>query len=140
MNDAPLTVSGNKEGKVTLLFDPSLKVTLSTGILPVEQVQLNASHTDFSGMNLMSAEMNTLISGVSYSLKPDDSQSLMPDESKINLPDFMKDDRYVLKYQKEKNEYTSLEITGAIPAIGTISKTMIVDGLIVKDTVSKSKQ
>lgn len=105
--------------KVTLLLDPMQKVTLSTGILPVEQIQINANHTNFSGMKLMSTEMNMLIS----------------EENRIQLPDFTKNGKFTREYpmrENDKIEYKTLVVEKASPAIDTIDKTFITDGFIVK--------
>lgn len=118
-------ISGNQTAKVTLLFDPTLKVTLSTGFLPVEQILINATHTDFSGMNLMLAEMNTLIS----------------EENKIQLPDFTNGETFKRLYASTRDEnkiiYESLELVKSEQMIATIGKTMINDGFIAKSTESK---
>lgn len=106
--------------KITLLLDPMQKVTLSTGFLPVEQIQINACHTDFSGMNLMSTEMNMLVS----------------EKNRIQLPDFIKDEKFTREYPTRENnkvEYKTLNVEKASPAIGTIDKTFITDGFIVKN-------
>ncbi|WP_024858990.1 hypothetical protein [Ruminococcus albus] len=119
INAAYPTVSGEKNAKVTLLLDPSLKVTVSTGFLPVEQVQINASHTDLTGMDLMSAEMDMLVS----------------EKDHIQTPDFTKGEKFVRKYPVLENDtsgYKELEVVKAVPAIGTVEKTIITDGLIVK--------
>ena len=110
-------VSGETTAKVTLLLDPLLKVTLSTGILPVEQIQINSNHTDFGKMNLQLAEMNTLIS----------------DEQKIPLPDFAKNKKYTRIYT-QNNKNIHLKIIKDDPKIDTINKTIITDGFIVKET------
>ena len=118
-------ISGSKTAKVTLLFDPSLKITLTTGFLPVEQIQVNAAHTDFSGMNLMLAEMNTLIS----------------EEDKIQLPDFTNGETFKRLYASKRDEnkiiYESLDLVKSEQTIATIGKTMINDGFIAKSTESK---
>ncbi|MBR6309924.1 MAG: hypothetical protein IKR52_01810, partial [Paludibacteraceae bacterium] len=118
-------ISGTKTAKVTLLFDPSLKVTLTTGFLPVEQIQVNAAHTDFSKMNLMLAEMNTLIS----------------EEKKIQLPDFTNGETFKRLYASTRDEnkiiYESLELVKSEQMIATIGKTMINDGFIAKSTESE---
>ena len=106
--------------KITLLLDPMQKVTLSTGILPVEQIQINASHTDFNGMNLMSTEMNTLIS----------------EKKQIQVPDFIKNDNFTREYptlENDKLEYKKLDVVKETSTIGTIDKTFITDGFIVKN-------
>ena len=115
------TVSEEKSQKITLLMDPSLNVTLSTGFLPVEQVQINASHTDFSTMELMSSELNTLIN----------------EDDKFQAPDFLQNEQYIRQYPVLKNdvkEYVSLDIVNAMPAIGNIGATTITDGFIVKQS------
>lgn len=113
-------ISGKKTAKVTLLFDPSLKITLTTGFLPVEQIQVNAAHTDFSGMNLMLAEMNTLIT----------------EENRVQLPDFMKMEKFARKYSSKryenKIEYENIFVEKAESSIGLIGKTMFNDGFIAK--------
>ena len=118
------TVSGEKIAKVTLLMDPSLSVTLSTGILPVEQIQIDASHTDFSQMNLKQAEMNTLISEI----------------DRIQLPDFTDGENFTRKHPVlpkkttgEDNEYESIKVVKAEPTIGTIGNLFITDGFLVKE-------
>ena len=121
-------VSGVKPAKVMLLLDPSQKVTLSTGFLPVEQIQIDARHTDFSNMNLMSAVMDTLIS----------------EETKIQLPDFAKGEKFTREYPKldtEKNNvnYQSIDVVKASSAIGIIGKTMITDGFILKQKQNNSQ-
>lgn len=106
--------------KITLLLDPMQKVTLSTGILPVEQIQINASHIDFNGMNLMSTEMNTLIS----------------EENQIQVPDFIKNDNFTREYptlENDKLEYKKIDVVKETSTIGTIDKTFITDGFIVKN-------
>jgi hypothetical protein len=122
------TISGKTSAKVTLLLDPSLKVTLSTGILPVEQIQINAIHTNFSKMNLQLAEMNTLIS----------------DDKKILLPNFSKNAKFIRQYPQKSQDtnnndisYTSLEIINDDSKIGTIEKTIITDGFIAKSNKRK---
>ncbi|MDD7515457.1 hypothetical protein [Ruminococcus flavefaciens] len=115
------TVSEEKSQKITLLMDPSLNVTLSTGFLPVEQVQINASHTDFSTMELMSSELNTLIN----------------EDDIFQAPDFLQNEQYLRQYPVLKNdvkEYVSLDIVNAMPAIGNIGATTITDGFIVKQS------
>lgn len=118
-------ISGNQTAKVTLLFDSSLKVTLSTGFLPVEQIQVNTAHTDFSKMNLMLAEMNTLIS----------------EEDKIQLPDFTNGETFKRLYASKRDEnkiiYESLELVKSEQTIATIGKTMINDGFIAKSIESE---
>ena len=122
LNAEPPKVSGTSPAKVTLLLDPSMKVTLSTGFLPIEQIQINANHTDFSNMDLMLTEMNTLIS----------------EENKILLPNFTKGKKYLREYPKKEKESTlrkkiNIEIANStMETIGTIGKTMITDGFIVK--------
>lgn len=132
LNAAPPTVSGrNIETKidsdpktVTLLFDPMLKVTLSTGFLPVEQIQINARHTDFSSINLKLVEMNTLIS----------------EEETILLPDFTKGDSFKRKYPilekkstgKETTTYKDIDINNNL-ATAPITTTIITDGFIAKN-------
>ena len=122
---APPTVSGKDKvpQKITLLLDPSLMVTLSTGFLPVEQIQINAKHTDFSRMNLKYAEMNTLIS----------------EEEKILLPDFTNGKHFTRKYpiQKDKSaknesiKYKDIEVVNNLHT-SSITKTIITDGFIAK--------
>lgn len=113
-------VSGETAATVTLLLDPMQKVTLSTGILPVEQIQIDANHTDFSNMNLMATEMNTLIS----------------ETNQIQLPDFTRGEKFTREYPILENGITNkalLNVVNAEPKIGTIGKTIITDGFIVKD-------
>ena len=115
------TVSGEKSQKITLLMDPSLNVTLSTGFLPVEQVQINSIHTDFSSMELMSSEFNTLIN----------------EDDKFQAPNFLNNEQYIRQYPVLNNdvkEYVSLNIVNAMPAIGKIGNTTITDGFIVKQS------
>ena len=100
-------------------------VTLSTGFLPVEQIQINAKHTDFSRMNLKYAEMNTLIS----------------EEEKILLPDFTNGKHFTRKYpiQKDKSaknesiKYKDIEVVNNLHT-SSITKTIITDGFIAKTT------
>ena len=117
----PPMVSGEKSAKVTLLLDPSQNVTLSTGFLPVEQVRINARHTDFSNMNLMSVVMDTLIT----------------EETKFQAPDFTKGEKFTRKYPILQNGqdipiYKSIDVVKAAPIIDTIGETMITDGFIAK--------
>ena len=93
--------------------------------MPVEQIQVNAAHTDFSKMNLMLAEMNTLIS----------------EEKKIQLPDFTNGETFKRLYASTRDEnkiiYESLELVKSEQMIATIGKTMINDGFIAKSTESE---
>ena len=122
LNATHPTVSGEKVAKMTLLLDPMQKVTLSTGILPIEQVQIDTRHTDFSGMNLMSTEMNTLIS----------------ETTQIQLPDFTRGEKFTREYpilvEKGFKKNIILDVVKAEPKIGTIDNTIITDGFIVKET------
>ena len=101
-----------------------LKVTLSTGFLPVEQIQINARHTDFSSINLKLVEMNTLIS----------------EEETILLPDFTKGDSFKRKYPilekkstgKETTTYKDIDINNNL-ATAPITTTIITDGFIAKN-------
>ncbi len=114
-------VSGEKDARITLLLDPSQKVSLTTGILPVEQIQIDARHTDFSGMNLMSTEMNSLISEI----------------NQIQLPDFKRGETFTREYpilDKGVKKNIFLNVVKAEPKIGTIDNTIITDGFIVKET------
>ena len=124
LNAAHPLVSRKSSAKFTLLLDPSLKVTLSTGFLPVEHVQINARHTDFSGMNLKLAEMNTLISG----------------DKQIPSPNFTKGGKYTRIYPKQDNTYHSLEVINDDLTIDIIDKTIITDGFIVKETEPQFKK
>ena len=124
LNAAHPLVSGKSSAKFTLLLDPSLKVTLSTGFLPIEHVQINARHTDFSDMNLKLAELNTLISG----------------DKQIPSPNFTKGGKYTRIYPKKDNIYHSLEVINDDLTIDIIDKTIITDGFIVKETEPQFKK
>ena len=113
-------VSGETAATITLLLDPSQKVTLSTGILPVEQIQIDSCHTDFCNMNLMATEMNTLIS----------------ETNQIQLPDFTRGEKFTREYPILENGITNkvhINVINAEPKIGTIGRTIITDGFIVKN-------
>jgi hypothetical protein len=98
---------------VTLLFDPMLKVTLNTGILPVKQIELCEEHTDFSGYNLMTACMNNMLSG----------------ESKAEMPVFAKDKNFVREYPTLEG-YHEIEIVKPYNSVTQLGKTIITDGLL----------
>ena len=111
--------AGNPRKSVTLLFDPLLKVTMNTGFLPVRQLEIYGDHTDFSEFSLLSAELNTVISG----------------ETQAELPDFARGASFGRFYPKLKNSeivYTKIDIGKPSTAIEGIGKTMITDGLIIE--------
>ncbi len=120
LNAEPFSISGADGVKnVTLLFDPMLKVTISTGLLPVKQIEMYGEHTDFSAFELLSAELNTVIS----------------DEDKAVLPDFTSGavfSRYYPVLQGEHVKYEKLKIEKPPAEIETVGKTIITDGIIIE--------
>lgn len=115
---------------VPLLFDPMLKVTVTTGILPVKQAEICGEHTDFSKYRLCAAELNTVLA----------------QESKAELPEFAKGTAYSLFYPKadysvqagegiqKEQKYEELTIVNHALSMGEISGTgsMIVDGMLAE--------
>ncbi|MDR1689990.1 MAG: hypothetical protein LBS21_15495 [Clostridiales bacterium] len=120
LNAKPFSVSA-KDGvkNVTLFFDPMLKVTINTGILPAAQIEIHAEHTDFSGLELMSAELNTVIST----------------ENEAELPDFTRGavfKRYYPVLKGKSVNYEKLAIINPPAEIENAGKTIITDGLLIE--------
>lgn len=112
-----VTVKGSGEAEyVPLLFDPMLKVTVSTGILPVKQVEICGEHTDFSEYQLCAAELNTVLT----------------QGTRAELPDFAKGADYSLLYGI--GNYEEVKIVSSVLSMGEISETgsMIVDGMLTE--------
>ncbi len=132
LNAPAVTVSG-AGGRiyVPLLLDPMLKVTVTTGILPVKQAQICGEHVDFSQYQLCAAELNTVLA----------------QQTKAELPEFARGADYSLFYPtgalelqdkdgrgSETMKYEELTIVNNTLSIGEISGTesMIIDGMIAE--------
>ncbi|MDE5716415.1 MAG: hypothetical protein K2I53_02145 [Lachnospiraceae bacterium] len=132
LNAPAVTVRGT-EGAVyvPLLFDPMLKVTVTTGILPVKQAEICGEHIDFSQYQLCAAELNTVLAqkagaqlpefarGVDYSLFYPADVSEVPDDG----------GRFF-----EKIKYEELPVVNKNLSMGEIggAGSMIVDGMLVE--------
>ncbi|MDE7130538.1 MAG: hypothetical protein K2O65_01905 [Lachnospiraceae bacterium] len=132
LNAPAVTVSGAGDTVyVPLLLDPMLKVTVTTGILPVKQVEICGEHVDFSQYHLCAAELNTVLA----------------QQTKAELPEFAKGANYSLFYptgaselRDEDNEgrakikYEEMTIVNNALSIGEISGagSMIIDGLLAE--------
>ncbi|MDR2547864.1 MAG: hypothetical protein LBC96_10280 [Lachnospiraceae bacterium] len=116
----PLMISSQDSIRnVTLLFDPMLKVTINTALLPVKQLELDTAHLDFSGFSLMSAQLDNVIHG----------------EKEAELPDFTHGaqfDRFYPRINDGVTVYEEVSIVTPTTLIETIGNTIISDGLIVK--------
>lgn len=120
LNAPPFVINGSEGVKhVALLFDPMLKVTVNTGILPVKQLEICGEHVDFSEYELCAAELNTVIS----------------QQTQAQLPDFAKGKDYSIFYPKDADSgvvYEELKISNTAVSIGEIGETMVTDGMIVE--------
>lgn len=132
LNAPPVTVSGaGGTVYVPLLLDPMLKVTVTTGILPVKQAEICGEHVDFSQYQLCAAELNTVLA----------------QQTQAELPEFAKGADYSLFYPvgaselqdedgrgSEKIIYEEMTIVNNALSIGEISGTesMIIDGLLAE--------
>ncbi len=104
-----------------LLFDPMLKVTINTGFLPVQQLELFGEHTDFSKFQLLTSELHTIISG----------------EQEAELPDFTNGADFHRLYPRPAGGHVTYEKLAVVKPSGAINierkeKTMITDGLILE--------
>lgn len=120
LSAAPFSIKSTDGVKrVTLLFDPMLKVTVSSGVLPVKQLELPGEHTDLSQYPLFSSELNLLLS----------------EEQQAALPDFTGGASMVRYYPRLVGGnivYQPLEITKPPVSIGEIGMTMLTDGVIAE--------
>lgn len=116
---------------VPLLFDPMLKVTVTTGILPVKQVEICGEHVDFSQYQLCAAELNTVLA----------------QKTGAQLPEFARGTDYRLFYPADvlevqdnggravgKIKYEELPIVSKTLSMGEISgaESVIVDGMLAE--------
>lgn len=121
---------------VPLLFDPMLKVTATTGILPVKQVEICGEHVDFSQDQLCAAQLNTVLA----------------QETGVELPEFAEDAQYSLFYPTdvlemqddgggifEKITYKELPIVNKTLSMGEIGQagSMVVDGMLGKRRIQE---
>lgn len=132
LNAPPVTVSGAGDTVyVPLLLDPLLKVTVTTGILPVKQVEICGEHVDFSQYQLCAAELNTVLA----------------QQTRAELPEFANGADYSLFYpvgasklrdadgrDREKIIYEEMTIVNNALSIGEISGagSMIIDGMLAE--------
>lgn len=123
----PVTVRGTGGvAYVPLLFDPMLKVTVTTGILPVKQVEVCGEHVDFSSYQLYDAQLNTVLA----------------QQETAQLPEFVKGTEYSLFYPRadhsaqiqQEPEYVELAIVNHALSMGEIAEagSMIVDGILAE--------
>lgn len=133
LNASAVTVCGTGGAVyVPLLFDPMLKVTVTTGILPVKQAEICGEHVDFSQYHLCAAELNTVLA----------------QQTGAELPEFVKGADYGLFYPAEVSEvqeddggrvvekikYEELPIVNKTLSMGEISGagSMIIDGMLAE--------
>lgn len=131
LNAPPVTVRGTGGAVyVPLLFDPMLKVTVTTGILPVKQVEVCGEHVDFSPYQLCAAQLNTVLA----------------QQETAQLPAFVKGIEYSLFYPRADHSvqvnggiqqepgYEELAIVNHALSMGEIVEagSMIVDGILAE--------
>lgn len=127
LNAPPVTVRGTGGAAyVPLLFDPMLKVTVTTGILPVKQAEVCGEHVDFSSYQLYAAQLNTVLA----------------QQETAQLPEFVKGTEYSLFYPRadhsaqiqQEPEYEELAIVNHALSMGEIAEagSMIVDGILAE--------
>lgn len=123
LNAPPVTVRGTGGAVyVPLLFDPTLKVTVTTGILPVKQAEICGEHVDFSQYQLCAAQLNTVLA----------------QQTRVELPEFARGAEYSLFYPKaddgKKRSYEELAVVNRALSMGEISGTesLIVDGMLAE--------
>lgn len=131
LNTPAVTVSGTAGAVyVPLLFDPMLKVTATTGILPVKQAEVCGEHVDFSQYQLCAAELNTVLA----------------QQTQAELPAFAGGAEYSLYYPKaegdaqagsgihEEIRYEELTIVNKALSMGEIgaAEPMVVDGILAE--------
>lgn len=123
LNAQPFSICASEGRKmVYFLFDPMLKITVHTGILPDKQLEIAGEHTDFSDFSLYALELDHLISG----------------QDTAGLPDFAQGEafyRYYPKYKEGEVCYGKLEIQQPSTSIELLEKEgglMITDGVVSK--------
>ncbi len=132
LNAPAVTVRGTGGAVyVPLLFDPMLKVTVTTGILPVKQAEICGEHVDFSQYQLCAAELNAVLA----------------QQTQAELPEFAKGTEYSLFYPTatsglrkddrricEKMQYEELTIVNNTISMGERSgaESIIVDGMLAE--------
>lgn len=136
LNAPPVTVRGTDGAVyVPLLFDPMLKVTVTTGLLPVKQVELCGEHVDFSRYQLCAAELNTVLA----------------QETGAQLPAFVRGTDCSLFYRTEpsgrqtdgsaaeKEKYEELPIVNRSLSMGELSgaASIVVDGVLAERRIQK---
>ena len=119
LNAPAFTIKAADEPKnVTLLFDPMLSVTINTGFLPVKQLRMYGEHTDFSKFQLLTAELNTVLSNEKNAQLPEFSQAVF--------------ERLYPVYNRQSKEttYNKIDIVPPVNSIEAIGNVIITDGVI----------
>jgi len=120
LNNETFSLSASEGTRnVSLLFDPELKVTINTGFLPSKQLEMYGEHIDFSDFQLLSSELNHIIS----------------ESTAAQLPDFIKDSTFYRYYPSIEGydvTYKKIDITKPNRSAAETESTMITDGIIVK--------
>jgi hypothetical protein len=112
--NAPALSAKMGEKIFTMLFDPALKITFQSGILPAFALSLPAMYANPSPA--FQAEINNIISG----------------EREAELPDFSKDDIFTRRYLSG-TEYKTLSVKKPAGDILGLKNNIITDGFIVRE-------
>jgi hypothetical protein len=112
--NAPALSDKDGEKVFTMLFDPALKITFQSGILPAFALSLPAMYANPSPT--FQAEVNNIISG----------------ELETELPDFSPKEKFTRRYLSG-TEYKTLQIKKPAGDVSGLSNNIITDGFIVRE-------